>query len=101
MAEAPGFAEVRAAVARRLAELRRARGLTQDQAAERTGVAWRHLQRLEAGTENPTIETLYRIVSGYGASLAELFSGEVPRDEAQRGDAGAPPTPRRERERPE
>lgn len=94
MAEAPGFAEVRAAVARRLAELRRARGLTQDQAAERTGVAWRHLQRLEAGTENPTIETLYRVVSGYGASLADLFV------EGTSAPDGAPPVPRRERERP-
>lgn len=73
MAEPAGFAEVRSAVARRLAELRRARKLTQEQAADATGVAWRHLQRLEAGTENPTIETVYRLAVGYGATLADVF----------------------------
>lgn len=93
MAEPAGFADVRAAVARRLAELRRARNLTQEEAADVTGVAWRHLQRLEAGTENPTIETLYRVVAGYGATLGDLF-GEP-------GGEPAPPRLRREREKGE
>jgi transcriptional regulator with XRE-family HTH domain len=78
-------------VTRRIAEVRRARGMTQDQLAEAMGTATRNVQRLEAG-QNLTLHTLSRIASALGVSPSELLAGPVlppPRYQAPRPQGGA------------
>lgn len=49
-----------------------ARGLTQEAAAAIAGVAPRHVQRAEAGS-NLCLNTLVRLASAYGVEKAEFF----------------------------
>jgi transcriptional regulator with XRE-family HTH domain len=60
-------------IGRRLAELRTARELTQEQLAERAEVSARYIQRVEAGTENLTVRTLIKMSNALRVSLAELL----------------------------
>jgi transcriptional regulator with XRE-family HTH domain len=66
-------------VGRRVAELRRARGLTQEQFAERLGIAANALQRIELGMQNLTIRSLVRLANGLGVPLAMLFEAPASR----------------------
>ncbi|MGK3964993.1 helix-turn-helix domain-containing protein [Sorangium sp. So ce1667] len=61
---------------RRIAELRRARGLTQEKAAERLGMLAPNYARIEQGRLNVTIDTLVRIVRMLGddVTIADLFA---------------------------
>lgn len=60
-------------VGRRVAELRRAGGLTQERFAERLGIAANALQRIELGMQNLTIRSLVRLANGLGVPLSSLF----------------------------
>lgn len=55
--------------------LRLVRGLTLEQAAERTNIDWKHLQKIEAGSVNVTMLTLVRIAEGYKVAVGALFDG--------------------------
>lgn len=66
-------------VGRRIAELRRQRGLTQERFAERLGIAANALQRIELGMQNLTIRSLVRLANGLGVPLASLFETPVSR----------------------
>jgi transcriptional regulator with XRE-family HTH domain len=57
---------------RRVAELRAARTLTQEQFAEIAGVTVQYLQRVEAGRENLTVRSL--------VSVTDLFAKPAQRD---------------------
>ena len=50
---------------RRLTALRKARGLTQTEAAKRAGLSRNTLHRAERG-ENPTLQTVVRLLRTYG-----------------------------------
>lgn len=63
---------VSAAIALRIAALRKARDLSFDQLALRCGVSKGMLVQVEQGRANPSIGTLCRIASGLGVSVAEL-----------------------------
>lgn len=63
-----------ARLGRRLRELRQAVGLTQEAAAETSGVHAKHIQRVELGSANPTLATLVALADAYGVSLSELFA---------------------------
>jgi transcriptional regulator with XRE-family HTH domain len=62
-------------VTRRIAEVRRARGITQDRFAEIMGIGTRRVQLIEAG-QNLTLHTLSRVASALGVLPAELVGGE-------------------------
>lgn len=62
----------RAAVARRITELRRAQGFTLSGLASRAGIGKGTLSELEAGTRNPTLETLYALAGPLGVPLTGL-----------------------------
>lgn len=79
MREAPP--ELIQAVARRIKELRQARGLTQDAVAEALGIAAKNVQRLEAGRQNLTLKTL--------ANVADVLDVE-PWELLKSGAVGAP-----------
>lgn len=61
--------EVMQAIGERLVALRKARGLTQKEAAERAGLSRSTLHHAEKG-ENPTFLTLVRLLRVYGRVAA-------------------------------
>lgn len=65
-------------VGRRVAELRRQAGLTQEQVAERGDVSVRYWRRIETGRENLTLSALVWLANLLGVRTAELM--EYPAD---------------------
>lgn len=61
------------AVGRRLAELRTAAGLTQQELAEQAGVSLRYIQKIEAGSENMTLRSLAQFAELLGVSLVDVL----------------------------
>ena len=59
-----------------LKELRRSKGLTQEQLAEELGVAGRTVSRWETGANMPDISLLILISDFYGIGLDEILDGE-------------------------
>jgi len=63
----------------RIKELRLARGLTQEQYAERCGIPYKVLQHLERGRRNnPRLSTLEKLAQGVEVSVFDLFAPEMP-----------------------
>jgi len=65
-------------VGRRIAELRRQRGLTQDQFADAAQLSWKYVQQIEAGRENLTLRSLVRLANLLEADLPALI--EAPKE---------------------
>ncbi|HZT21230.1 MAG TPA: XRE family transcriptional regulator [Dongiaceae bacterium] len=63
---------IAAAVARNLAALRAARGLSFDQLAARSGVSKGMLVQIEQGRTNPSLLTLCRVASALGVTIARM-----------------------------
>lgn len=63
----------------RLVEVRRERGLTQVQLAERVGVHPSQLHRYEAGTAQPTLDVIRRLAVALSVSADVLVFGDEPR----------------------
>lgn len=59
----------------RLAEARKARGLSQAEAAERLGVSRQAISRWETGAGTPSLDSLLQMGQLYQASLDELVYG--------------------------
>jgi transcriptional regulator with XRE-family HTH domain len=59
------------AIGRRIADLRRERGFTQEQFAEKVGVSEKYLQRVESGA-NLSIRSLVRFANALGVPLQAL-----------------------------
>ena len=59
-----------------LQDLRKERGLTQEQLAERTGVARRTVSRWETGSNMPDLDILIELSDFYGVDLREILNGE-------------------------
>jgi len=64
---------LRQRLAANVRRVRAARGLTIQDAAEQMGLHWRHLQKVEAGDTNATLQTLARIADTLGVSASELL----------------------------
>jgi transcriptional regulator with XRE-family HTH domain len=56
-----------------LLHLRKEAGLSQEELAKRSHITRQHLQRLENGTANPTLETLLNLAKATGRNLSELI----------------------------
>ena len=59
---------------RRVLELRKKAGLTQEQASESAGVEPKYWISLEAGRANPTLATLAAVAAALETSLSELLA---------------------------
>ena len=70
-------------VTKRIAELRRDRGMTQEGLAEALCTATRNVQRIEAG-QNLTLHTLARVAALLGVRPEELVTGEIDAPRARR-----------------
>ena len=75
----------------RVTELRRERGLSLSELAARAGIGKATLSGVEAGTRNPTLETLYAITGQLGLPLAAVLAEPAP-------DPTDPVSPARDRE---
>jgi transcriptional regulator with XRE-family HTH domain len=64
--------DMRALVGNNVKRIRQARGLTQEQFAERSGFSQQYLSTLERGRRNPSIVTIYELASALGVSHLEL-----------------------------
>lgn len=57
----------------RIKELRRSKGLSQDQLSEQIGIDPKHLSRIELGKSFPYMETLEAIAKALQVELKDLF----------------------------
>ncbi len=64
--------DMRKLVGRNAARIRKERGLTQEQLAERCGLSQQYLSGLEQGRRNPTIVTIYEVATALGVSHMDL-----------------------------
>lgn len=58
----------------RIVELRQALGMSGNQLAKASGIAQSTISAIESGKTSPTIDSLERICSALGITLAEFFS---------------------------
>ena len=58
--------------------------MTQSDLAEKTGVHLSHIQRIEAGSSQPTVEVLKNLASALGVSADELVFDQVRETAARR-----------------
>ncbi|EYF05990.1 helix-turn-helix domain-containing protein [Chondromyces apiculatus] len=65
--------ELRRHLARNVRKHREAAGLTLEKAAERAGMNWRHIQKVEAGEVNVTLHTIARLAVALDADPADLL----------------------------
>ena len=65
--------EVNIAFGKRVAELRKAAGYSQEQFAFKCGVDRTYIGTIERGEKSPTLNTIAKIASALNISLPELF----------------------------
>ncbi len=58
---------------RHIQKLRKQKGLTQEQLAEKVRVSEKYIQFIEGATRIPSLKTLYRIANHLGVKVSELF----------------------------
>lgn len=66
--------DVRLLVGLNFRRLRLAKGLTQEQAAELTGVSQQYISGLEQGRRNPTVLTLHELTGPLNAQPIDLLT---------------------------
>ena len=73
--EMPSETVVLRALGKRIRELRKGRGDSQERLAELADIHENHLRRIEGGTANPSYLVLVRIARAFGLSVSELLRG--------------------------
>jgi transcriptional regulator with XRE-family HTH domain len=70
----PGVSRALEQLGKRVLELRRSAGLSQEEAASRARLDPKHWQQIEHGLTNPTVASLVGVSRALGVSLADLFA---------------------------
>lgn len=65
------------ALGARIKTLRKQRGWSQEQLAERVGISTQYVSNIERGKENPTLDLLLRLADGLAVSPTEMFDFEA------------------------
>jgi len=65
--------DMRKVVGQNVKRIRLAKGLTQEQLAEKTGFGQQYISGLEQGQRNPTIVTVHEIATALGVSHIDLL----------------------------
>jgi len=68
---------LRRLLGRRVRRRRKQMKLTQETASQRSGIYWRHWQKIEAGEVNVTLETLARLARALDVHVYVLLKPEV------------------------
>lgn len=75
--------DLRRRVARRLVELRTARGWSQEELGSHAGLSYKFIGEVERAQKSPSLDSLGRMADGLGVDIIELFgvaaSREYPR----------------------
>ena len=74
--------ELRKIFGHRVRALRKARNLTQEGLAERTGLSYKFIGEIERGTGNPTIDTIGKISRALDTPASRLFASETKEEES-------------------
>jgi transcriptional regulator with XRE-family HTH domain len=69
--------DMRKLVGRNVERLRRAKGMTQEQLAERSGFSQQYISGLENGRRNPTVVTLYEIATALDVMPIEFLETKL------------------------
>lgn len=64
---------IKGAFGEQLRQVRREKGVTQEELSAKTGLAIRFLQDIEAGNKQATITTVFRLADGLGISPNKLL----------------------------
>lgn len=70
----------------RIRELRKHKGLTQEQLAEALGIDQKHMSRIELGKSYPSLDRLVKIADALKVALPNLFEFMHMEDREDRGD---------------
>ena len=65
--------DMRKLVGRNVRAIRQARGMTQEQLAEKSGFSQQYISDLERGRRNPTVVTLHDLAQALGSTPIELI----------------------------
>jgi transcriptional regulator with XRE-family HTH domain len=68
--------DMRRLVGRNAKKFRLAKGLTQEEFAERSGFSQQYISDLERGRRNPTVVSLYELAQALGVTHLELLQPE-------------------------
>ena len=60
-------------IGRKMAEIRKAKGLTIKEIEQRTGLRFQNISRIESGLYSTGIDLYYKIAGALGVELKELF----------------------------
>lgn len=63
------------ALGKNVSELRKQKGLTQEQLAERSGLDPSYISGIERGVRNPSFKSLVSLAQGFGMTVSEVCSG--------------------------
>jgi len=66
---------LRKSFGKRVRDLRREQGFSQEAFADRCGFVRTYMSRIETGTANPSLEAAKVLADGLGLSLSELLQG--------------------------
>ena len=66
------------AFAKRLKEVRKLKGFTQEELAYKSGLSLSQIARIETAKTNPTLSTIFRIARTMDIKLSELFDFVLP-----------------------
>jgi len=60
-------------IGKRIQELRKRQGLSQEQIAEKAEISSNYLSRIECGKENPTLDMLIKLASALNVEIWAMF----------------------------
>lgn len=73
--------DMRILVGRNVTRLRKAKGLTQEGLAERSGFGQNYISSLERGRRNPTVITLFELARALGVTPVDMIAPEPCNDD--------------------
>ncbi|MCB0272643.1 MAG: helix-turn-helix transcriptional regulator [Bdellovibrionales bacterium] len=68
--------DIKKIIANNIRTSRESQGWSQEEAAHRVNVHFRHYQKIEYGKVNVTIDTLVKVCKGFGINIQDLFKAK-------------------------
>ncbi len=65
--------KIKELIGKRIQELRKAQGLSQEDVAEKADISPNYLSRIECGKENPTLDMLIKLATTIEVEMQEIF----------------------------
>ncbi len=65
--------ETKQLIGSRIKQLRRTRGMSQEELSEKIGMSSKYLSSIERGRENPTLDTFLKLAHALNIEIFELF----------------------------